>query len=111
MYGEVSCAAGRRGRSGRFNLSNPRSSLGPQVLQESRYVELRTWVLRVHLAQGLDQDHRHGPVPVDLVVRRDDIPGRLCRRAASDGQAVRAHVILPAGPLLDVLRVELPALV
>src|SRR5438132_11330440 len=111
MYGEVSGAAGRRGRSGRLNLSNPRSSLSPQVLQESRYVELRTWVLRVHLAQGLDQDHRHGPVPVDLVVRRDHVPGRPTGRAPSDREAIGAHVVLPAGALLDVLRVELPAFV
>src|SRR5438552_17308511 len=111
MYAEVSGAAGRRGRSSRLNLSNPRSSLSPQLLQESRYVELRTWVLRVHLAQGLDQDHRHGPVPVDLVVRRDDVPGRLTGRAPSDREVIGAHVILPARPLLDVLRVELPALV
>src|SRR5437870_7369020 len=83
----------------------------PEAPHQARDVELRSRVLRIHLPQRLDQDHRHRPVAVDLVVGGDDVPRRAGGRAPRDRQAVRAHVVVPVSALVDVVLVELPALV
>src|SRR5207248_9945791 len=58
------------------NLSAERPSLRIQAAQQPRNVELGVRILRIRLLECLGQDHSHGPVPIDLVVGRDDVPGR-----------------------------------
>src|SRR6195256_2694026 len=93
-----------------LNLSN-RPNSGLQPLLQARNVEPRAGILRVHLLESLQQDPGDGPVAIVLVVRRDHVPGRPLSGALRDRDAVRAHVVVPVSPLVDVGFVELPVLV
>src|SRR5450759_4317868 len=90
--------------------TKPHPPLSPQPLDQAGNVELWLWVLRVHLLKRLDQDPGHRPVAVVLVIGWDHIPGCPWRGASGDGDAVRALVVIPVSPLVDVVLVELPAL-
>src|SRR5450759_963544 len=91
--------------------TKPHPPLSPQPLDQAGNVELWLWVLRVHLLERLDQDRGHRPVAVVLVIGWDHIPGCPWRGASGDGDAVRALVVIPVSPLVDVVLVELPTLV
>src|SRR5216684_9178474 len=82
-----------------------------EPFQQSGNVQPGVRVLRVHLLQRLDEDSRHRPVPVVLVVCRDHVPRRPSDRAACDGNAVCALVVVPVSTFVDVVNAELPLLV
>src|SRR5712692_6997374 len=82
-----------------------------EPFQQSGNVQPGVRVLRVHLLQRFDEDSRHRPVPVVLVVGRDHVPRRPSGRAACDGDAVCALVVVPVSTFVDVVHAELPLLV
>src|SRR5690606_9075657 len=73
-------------------------------------VERRRRELRIDLRQHLGQQGRDSPVPVPLVVGRDDVPRGTDRVAPAQHVGVGTLVVVPVRPLVDVAGVELPPL-
>ncbi len=66
--------------------------------------------LRVELRQRVDEQLGHGQVPDPVVVGRNDVPGRPGGRGLGDRLLVGGQVVVPAGPIVEIARTELPRL-
>src|SRR4051794_15759479 len=87
------------------------SGRSAELLGERGDVEvLARRVLRVELAQRLEQQLLDRPVAVPLAIGRDDVPRCRVGVAACQGILVGRRVIVPALTLGEVADVELPAL-
>src|SRR3954464_3986939 len=67
-------------------------------------------VLRIDACESVDDHAGHRDPQEPLVVRGDDVPGRVLRARPAQHLRERLLVLLPVAALLDVVRVELPVL-